>query len=91
MEAGYRPGQEEASLGSCLVSNRKSKGLCTGDFNSDDGMTTLLTKLDSVILKEEKDRQYTEFDRITRENGVSMVDYIVEFERRYNRISKFKM
>lgn len=87
MEAGYRPGQEEASL----VSNRKSKGLCTGDFNSDDGMTTLLTKLDSVILKEEKDRQYTEFDRITRENGVSMVDYIVEFERRYNRISKFKM
>ncbi|KAK7907197.1 hypothetical protein WMY93_015809 [Mugilogobius chulae] len=65
-----------------------------GDLNADTGMATLLTKLDSVFLKEEKDRQYeayTEFDRITRESGVSMVDYIVEFERRYNRLQKFKM
>ena len=50
-------------------------------------MTTLLKKLDSVFLKEETDRQY----RIARENGASMVDYIVEFERRYNRIRQFKM
>ncbi|KAK9537927.1 hypothetical protein VZT92_005501 [Zoarces viviparus] len=59
------------------------------DLNDDEGMNVLLTKLDAVFLKEETDRQYeayTEFDRITRENGVSMVDYIVEFERRYNRI-----
>ena len=42
------------------------------DLNEDDGMTTLLTKLDSVFLKEETDRQYeayTEIDRIARENG----------------------
>lgn len=68
--------------------------IAANDLNADNGMATLLTKLDSVFLKEEKDRQYeayTEFDRITRESGVSMVDYIVEFERRYNRIVAFKM
>ncbi|KAE8287090.1 hypothetical protein D5F01_LYC15052 [Larimichthys crocea] len=57
-------------------------------------MTTLLIKLDSVFLKEEKDRQYKthmEYDRITKDSSVSMVDYIVEFERRYNRIHQFKM
>ncbi len=64
------------------------------DLNTDDGMTTLLTKLDSVFLKDQKDRQYeayTDFDRVTRENGASMQDYIVEFERRYNRMRKFQM
>lgn len=68
--------------------------IAAGDLKSNDGMTTLLTKLDSVFLKEEKDCQYeayTEFDQIKRENGVSMVDYIVEFERRNSRISKLKM
>lgn len=56
------------------------------DLNTDERMT----KLDSVFLKEEKDCQYDaymEFDQITRENGVSMVDYIMEFERR----TSFKM
>ncbi|XP_034552315.1 uncharacterized protein LOC117821880 isoform X2 [Notolabrus celidotus] len=68
--------------------------IAAGDLNKDDGMTKLLTKLDSVFLKEEKDRQYeayTDFDRITREKGAPMADYIVEFERRYNRLSKFNM
>ncbi|CAL9692558.1 unnamed protein product [Knipowitschia caucasica] len=65
-----------------------------GDLNADTGMAALLAKLDSVFLKEEKDRQYeayTEFDCVTRHSGVSMVDYIVEFERCYNRLRKFKM
>lgn len=64
------------------------------DLNTDTGMDVLLSKLDSVFLKEEKDRQYeayTEFDRINRQSGTSMVDYIIEFEQRYNKIRKFKM
>ncbi|KAG7489765.1 bifunctional UDP-N-acetylglucosamine transferase and deubiquitinase ALG13 isoform X2 [Solea senegalensis] len=68
--------------------------IAAGDLNSDTGMTALLTKLDSVYLKEEKDRQYeayTEFDRITRGSGVSMVDHIIEFEHLYNKIRKLKM
>lgn len=64
------------------------------DLNTDTRMDVLLTKLDSMFLKEEKDRQYeayTEFDRINRQSGTSMVDYIIEFERRYYKIRKFKM
>ena len=68
--------------------------IAAGDLNSDTGMTTLMTKLDSLFLKEEKDRQYeayTEFDRIARGSATSMVDYIIEFEHRYNKLCKFKM
>ncbi|KAI4883225.1 hypothetical protein NFI96_020267, partial [Prochilodus magdalenae] len=64
------------------------------DLNKDNGLTTLLQKLDTVYLKEEKDRQYdayTEFDNIKRESNVTMMDYIVEFERVYNKMSKLKM
>lgn len=53
------------------------------DFNKNDGMRTILDKLDSVFLKEEKDCQYhgyTEFDLIKREHGIAMADYIIEFE-----------
>lgn len=53
-----------------------------------------MQKLDTVYLKEEKDRQYdayTEFDNIKRESNVTMLDYIVEFERTYNKMSKLKM
>lgn len=63
-------------------------------LNVDTGMSVLLDKLDSVFLKEEKDRQYeayTEFDRIDRRGDTSMMDYIIEFERRYNKLRKFKM
>ena len=58
--------------------------IAAGDLNKDDGMTTLLIKLDTVFLKEEKVRQdeaYTEFDRIVKDNSILMVDYIVEFEQ----------
>jgi len=68
--------------------------IAAADLNVDGGMLILLAKLDSVFLKEEKDRQceaYTEFDRIGRENGVSMVDNVIEFERRHHRLRKFKM
>ena len=64
------------------------------DLNKENGLTTLLQKLDTVFLKEEKDRQYeayTEFDNIRRDSKVSMLDYIIEFERIYNTMSKLKM
>jgi len=64
------------------------------DLDKDDGMTILIRELDKVFLREEKDRAYeaySEFDQISREDGVSMVDYIVDFEQKYNRIKKFDM
>ncbi len=47
-----------------------------------------------MFRKEEKDRAYeacTDFDRIWRENDVSMEDYIVNFEQKYNKRHKFDM
>ena len=63
-------------------------------LNADDGMAKLVEALDNVFLKEEKDRAYdayTDFDTIRRETDVSMADYIVHFEQRYNKMRKFDM
>lgn len=56
-------------------------------------MDTLLTKLDIMFLKEEKDRSceaYSNFDWITRDCRVSMVDYIIDFEQRYSQMRNYK-
>ncbi|CAL9697179.1 unnamed protein product [Knipowitschia caucasica] len=61
------------------------------DLNKDDGMETLLAKLDAVFLREEKDRAYeaySHFDSITKGSALSMADYIIDFEQRYNRMKK---
>ncbi len=50
------------------------------DLDSDNGMATLMTKLDDVFLKEEKDRAYeacSYFDGMTKNGLVSMADYIL--------------
>lgn len=62
-------------------------------MDSDDGMQTLLTKLDEVFLKEEKDQEYetySYFDGISKNSAVSMADYITDFEQRYNWMKKYK-
>lgn len=64
------------------------------DLNEDDGMETLLAKLDEVFLREEKDRAYeaySHFDSISKDSAVSMADYIIDFEQRYNRMKKYNM
>ncbi|CAL9707805.1 unnamed protein product [Knipowitschia caucasica] len=64
------------------------------ELNEDTGMKILLDKLDSLFLKEEKDRiyeAYTDFDRIVKHESVSMADYIIDFEQRYSRMRKHKM
>lgn len=64
------------------------------DLNKDDGMETLLAKLDAVFLREEKDRAYeaySHFDSISKDGAVSMTDYIIDFEQRYNCMKKYNM
>ena len=64
------------------------------DLNKDSGMKTLLAKLDNLFLKEEKDliyEAYSDFDKVRRDSGVSMSDYIIDFEQRYARMRKYKM
>uniref|UniRef100_A0A8C7CR58 Ig-like domain-containing protein n=1 Tax=Oncorhynchus kisutch TaxID=8019 RepID=A0A8C7CR58_ONCKI len=55
------------------------------DLNNVDGMGTLIRALDSVFLKEVKDRAYeaySNFDSVTRDISVAMTDYIIDFEQR---------
>ena len=57
------------------------------DLNDDDGMKTLLEALDSVFLKEEKDRAYdayTDFDRIRRENDFHFEHHSLRTEVQQN-------
>lgn len=64
------------------------------DLNTDNGMETLLAKLDEVFLREEKDRAYeaySYFDSISKDHTVSMADYIIDFEQRYNQMKKYNM
>ena len=64
------------------------------DLDKDNGMDTLLAKLDGVFQLEEKDRAYeaySQFDRMKKDDSVSMADYIIDFEQRYNRIKKYDM
>ncbi|XP_039900576.1 uncharacterized protein LOC120741662 [Simochromis diagramma] len=64
------------------------------DLDKDDGMEILLAKLDAVFQREEKDRAYEAyscFDSIAKNHSVSMADYIIDFEQRYNRMKKYNM
>ena len=65
----------------------------TDQLYQDNGVDTLLTKLDENFLKETADRAYESFenfDNFCRENR-DMSDYIVEFERAYNKAAGFGM
>ncbi|KAG7513194.1 hypothetical protein JOB18_000802, partial [Solea senegalensis] len=75
------PGCQVSDLRNLLKGQRRLKFQHGNDCTSD--------KIGLRVLKEEEDRQYeayTEFDRIARGSCVSMVDYIIEFEHRYNKI-----
>lgn len=64
------------------------------ELDNDNGMDKLLEKLDGVFQLEEKDwayEAYTQFDRLTKDGSVSMADYIIDYEQRYNRIKKYNM
>ncbi len=58
--------------------------IAVDDLNKDNGMDTLLVKLDSLFLKEEKDPAYEadlNFDQIKRDCSVPITDYIIDFDR----------
>ena len=64
------------------------------ELNTNDGMKILLTKLDSVFQKDSIDlayEAYTLFEQCKRHESTSITDHIVEFERKYNQIQKYKM
>ena len=65
-------------------------------MNADDGVTKLIEFLDKLFKKDELSEAYetyVEFNRFRRTKvGVSsMEDYVIEFEKLYNKTKKFKM
>lgn len=63
-------------------------------LNDDNGMKTLITELDKVFKKEDKDlayEAYTTFDTYKRTEGTKIGDYIYQFERFYSMCKDLKM
>lgn len=63
-------------------------------LNTGGGLTTLLNALDEVFEKEAKDlayKAYTDFDKFRKGPDMSMADYIINFERLYNKSKKHRM
>ena len=66
----------------------------TSVLNAEDGVDKLIEKLDDVFLTEEHENSYvaySSFENFKKEPDVNMCDFIIEFERRYNKTKKFNM
>ena len=64
------------------------------DLNKDDGLDTLITELDGLFRKETVDLAYeafSNFDKYRKTAEVSMSEFILEYERRYNQCKKYDM
>ena len=63
-------------------------------LNADDGVTKLIEFLDKLFKKDELSEAYetyVAFDRFRRSKVSSLEDYVIEFEKLYNKTKKFKM
>ncbi|CAC5376985.1 unnamed protein product [Mytilus coruscus] len=64
------------------------------DLNVDEGVDKLIAELDKLFEKDKVDQAYVTysiFDKFHRREDVSMSDYIIEFEQRYNKCKKYDM
>ena len=68
--------------------------LTVDQLNADDGVTKLIQFMDKIFKKDELSEAYevyVDFDRFRRSKVSSMEDYVIEFEKLYNKSKKFKM
>ena len=74
---------------------RKSCAAFTKDeLKSDEGLTMLIDKLKSLYTADNETAMfihYEKFEKFERTGSLTIIDYINEFERRYNKIKEFKM
>ena len=64
------------------------------ELNTDDGLTKLITQLDGLYLKDENQRIYTayeEFETYSRPEGMSIDNFISDFDRLYNKVKAHKI
>ena len=63
-------------------------------LNADEGLATLIEKLDSLFPKDENQRTnvaYEEFESYSRPTEMSIDNYISDFERLYNKVKAYKI
>lgn len=68
--------------------------VAAADLAKEDGMKTLIENLDKVFLRDDKDKAYEaykNFDTFSKSENMSMSEYIVEFDKRYNQSKKYEM
>ena len=59
------------------------------DLTKDDGVDTLIKKLDTIYLKDSLSIKFVcleNFENLKRSEGTSIKDYLEEFQRRYNKV-----
>ena len=68
--------------------------LPAGELGKENGMELLLAQLDKVFLRDDKDKAYEaykNFDEFKKAENMTISDYIVEFDKRYNKAKKHDM
>ena len=73
---------------------RAAMGIAVETLNTDEGMSNLLETLDNLFLKDSLDSMYEayqNFDKFQRPENMSISEYIIEFDQRYLKSTKFEM
>lgn len=68
--------------------------ITAADLAKETGMETLIASLDKVFKRDDKDKAYEaykNFDSYHKPDEMSMSDYIMEFDKRYNKAKKYEM
>lgn len=91
-----KPEKQALAVSLTLVGNARGTAMdiAAADMAKDTGMATLIEQLDKVFLRDDKDKAYEaykNFDTFSRTEDMSMTDFIVEFDKRYNKSKKYEM
>ena len=91
-----KPEKQALAVTLSLSGQARAKALeiDAAELNTVDGMNILLTSLDTLFLQDEVDlayKAYSDFERLTKGDDMSMGDFIIEYERRYNICRRHKM
>lgn len=98
MAACNRVEERKASTGCITVSDwkctRNSYGIPAEDLGKADGMEKRIAQLDKVFLRDDKDKAYEaykNFDVFKITENMKISDYILEFDKPYNKAKKYEM
>ena len=88
----YWSGKEKTGIfnNKSQIRDKVFNGMNLGDLKTDNGVETLIVFFDSVLDKDETEtyEHYVNFDSSGKDCSDTMENYIVEFEKLYNKSSK---